>query len=272
MIKIKPQLIESADEECISAYINIKEKDLVGRDELFIAEGKVVLNILLASPIYETQSILIAQNRLSGLIPLLERHGVTCPIYVAKQEIIDAIAGFHLHRGILAIGRKKTLENVDAFIDNLPRSSLLVVLCGISNHDNIGGIFRNSAAFAADGIILDETCCDPLYRKAIRVSVGAALKVPYVKSDSILNIIDKLQNAGFDVFAFSPSSLNKMANATPSKRTALLFGSEGEGLPKHILEQFKTLRIPMAYDFDSLNVATAAALALSHFVLPERLI
>ncbi|UXM94160.1 RNA methyltransferase [Bartonella sp. HY329] len=271
MTTINPIIIENADDVRIADYMNVKEKDLVGRNDLFIAEGRVVLNVLLNSTIFEAQSILIAQNRLNGLLPLLEGKAAHCPIYVASQDVIDAIAGFHLHRGILAIGQRKRPATLDEFLDDLPPQALLVLLCGISNHDNIGGIFRNSAAFAADGVILDETCCDPLYRKAIRVSVGAALKIPHIKSDNIFNIIDKVQNAGFEVFAFSPSSQQKLLDSQPAKRTALLFGTEGEGLPHQILQQFKTLRIPMAADFDSLNVATAAAIALSHFAVPERI-
>nr|WP_182419700.1 RNA methyltransferase [Bartonella sp. HY038] len=271
MTQINYIAIESSSDARIASYTNIKERDLVGRNDLFIAEGRVVLNVLLNSPIFEAQSILIAQNRLNGLISLLESNTVQCPIYVASQDVIDAIAGFHLHRGILAIGQRKRPAILDEFMENLPEQSLLVLLCGISNHDNIGGIFRNSAAFGADGVVLDETCCDPLYRKAIRVSVGAALKVPHIKSGNIFNIIDRVQNAGFEVFAFSPSSHQKLLNSQPAKRTALLFGTEGEGLPNQILQQFNTLRIPMAADFDSLNVATAAAIALSHFAIAERI-
>lgn len=275
MVKLDIETIESADDPRISAYLNIKEKDLVGRNDLFVAEGRVVLNVLLASSLYKAQSILVAKNRLAGLMPLLESQtiaeNIDCPIYVAHQDVIDAIAGFNLHRGILAIGKKRKALSLVDFIQNLPERALVVLLCGIANHDNIGGIFRNSAAFAADGVILDETCCDPLYRKAIRVSVGAALKVPHIKSGNIFSIIDLLQKESFDIFAFSPSSPVKLSDSLPAKRTALLFGTEGEGLPQPILQQFKTVRIPMAKDFDSLNVATASAIALAHFALPERI-
>ncbi|TGS75154.1 RNA methyltransferase, partial [Mesorhizobium sp. M3A.F.Ca.ET.175.01.1.1] len=91
----------------------------------------------------------------------------------------DRIAGFHMHRGILAIGVRSSPQSAEALLETLPASALVVVLVGISNHDNIGSIFRNAAAFGADAVLLDSTCCDPLYRKAIRVSVGAALKVPF---------------------------------------------------------------------------------------------
>ena len=102
------------------------------------------------------------------------------PVYVASRAVIDAVAGFPMHRGVLAIGRRREEDTLrHACLRPCPARALVVVLVGISNHDNIGAIFRNAAAFGADAVLLDETCCDPLYRKAIRVSVGAALKIPF---------------------------------------------------------------------------------------------
>ncbi|MDA4835264.1 hypothetical protein NY536_27940, partial [Enterobacter hormaechei] len=104
----------------------------------------------------------------------------------------------------LAVGRRSAPRSADQLIDALPAASLAVVLCGISNHDNMGSIFRNAAAFEADCILMDETSCDPLYRKAIRVSVGAALKVPFAREGSIDDLVAKLQRARFDIYALSP--------------------------------------------------------------------
>ena len=156
-------------------------------------------------------------------------------------------------------------DSIDALIDGMPDEALAVVLCGISNHDNMGSIFRNAAAFEADCIFMDETSCDPLYRKAIRVSVGAALKVPFAREGSIETIVAKLQTAGFDIFALSPAGITDIYDAKPSRRVALLLGTEGEGLPKLLLEKLKTVKIPMSGSFDSLNVATASGIALSRF-------
>jgi tRNA G18 (ribose-2'-O)-methylase SpoU len=147
----------------------------------------------------------------------------------------------------------------------LPAKSLVVVLCGISNHDNVGSIFRNAAAFEADCVLMDETCCDPLYRKAIRVSVGATLKVPYFHGGNIDEIIAALGDANFNLLALSPSSSLGIYDAAKFDRQALLLGTEGEGLPPRLLAKLQTARIPMSTAFDSLNVATASGIALSRF-------
>ncbi|MET3560433.1 tRNA G18 (ribose-2'-O)-methylase SpoU [Bartonella japonica] len=189
----------------------------------------------------------------------------TCLIYCVPQKIMDNIAGFHVHRGILGIGKRKILPPLQNFLQNLPEKALILILCGISNHDNMGAIFRNAAAFASHGIIVDTTSCDPLYRKSIRVSAGAVLKVPYTQSININDILAALKDADFHLYALSPSASNTLKQAKILKRTALIFGTEGDGLPPHVLQKSETLRIPMAHGFDSLNVATASGIALAHF-------
>lgn len=176
---------------------------------------------------------------------------------------MDKIAGFHIHRGILAIGRKRPVSEMSDIITCLPEKALIVALHGISNHDNIGSIFRNAAAFGADYVFLDETCCDPLYRKAIRVSVGASLKVPFLQTGTIESILASLQNANFEILALSPAGTLNIYEVPQAKRRVLLLGTEGEGLPPHLMQNLTTARIPMAPDFDSLNVATACGIALS---------
>ena len=140
-----------------------------------------------------------------------------------------------------------------------------MVLVGLSNHDNVGAIFRNAAAFGADAVLLDETCCDPLYRKAIRVSVGAALKVPFAIGADAGSIGTLLGAAGFTQLALSPSGATDIRNASRFDRLALYFGAEGYGLPASVMSRLQTVRIDMAKGFDSLNVAAASAIALHHF-------
>lgn len=252
-------------------YRNIREKDLVGRDHHFIAEGKVVLSVLLQSKRFRPQSLLVTAARMAGLMPLLEQTQPDCPIYCVSQKIMDNIAGFNVHRGILGIGERIKIPKLHEFLENLPKNSLLTVLCGISNHDNMGSIFRNAAAFGADGIIIDKTSCDPLYRKAIRVSVGAALKVPFTQGENIRDILAALEKNDFRIYALSPAGSIYLKDAQKADRIALVFGTEGEGLPDFVLRDVEALRIPIAYDFDSLNVATAAGLALEHFADFEKL-
>lgn len=258
--------ITDADDARLAAYKNIREKDLVGRQQRFIAEGKVVLNVLFSeSARFVTESLLILENRLNGLQDQLAQLPAGVEVYSVPQAVIDEVAGFHVHRGILAVGRRKPQPELTDMVSQLPETALVVVLCGISNHDNVGSIFRNAAAFEADCVLMDETCCDPLYRKAIRVSVGATLKVPYFHGSNIETIVATLQDAKFNILALSPSSALNIYQAPSNNRQALLLGTEGEGLPAHLLRQLTGARIPMSSQFDSLNVATASGIALSRF-------
>lgn len=257
--------IENAGDPRLASYRDIRERDLVGRGQRFIAEGKVVLNVLLSSARFEAESILVLKNRLSGLEQQLRLCPTELPVYCVSQAVMDEISGFHVHRGILAIGRRKATPSASELLSTLPEHALVAVLCGISNHDNVGSIFRNAAAFEADCVLMDETCCDPLYRKAIRVSVGATLKVPYARLGSIDEIVAALVDEGFEILALSPSGTRSIYDSPPAPRMALLLGTEGEGLPKQLLDRLNTARIPMSSDFDSLNVATASGIALSRF-------
>lgn len=247
----------------LGAYLNIKEKDLTGRESRFIAEGKVVLRVLLNSSQFEAESLLITENKLAGLQDILSQVPDHVPVYAVSPSDMDQIAGFNVHRGILAVGKRKTLHNIQNLIENLPDNALILILCGISNHDNIGSIFRNAAAFEASCVMLDETCCDPLYRKAIRVSVGATLQVPYVHNGNIDDIVKTVAEAGINLIALSPQSPQSLYDLPVNGRTALLLGTEGEGLPQHLLTSLQSARIPMSRRFDSLNVATASGIALS---------
>ena len=259
-----PIRIDDPDDSRIAAYRDIREKDLSGRKGLFIAEGKVVLNVLFAARRFAVESVLLLENRVAGMWETLGTAPEDTPVYVASQEVMDRIAGFHLHRGVLAVGRRRAGDSLSGLVGSLPEKALVVALAGISNHDNVGAIFRNAAAFGADAVFLDETSCDPLYRKAIRVSVGAALKVPFVRDGDAERVTAALAQTGFDVLALSPGGEFDIAQISPAARTAVVFGAEGEGLPAKLLATLRTVRIGMAPGFDSLNVAAASAVVLHH--------
>jgi len=260
----EPILIADRHDPRIADYLDVRERDLVGRDGRFIAEGAVVLRSLLASRLCRPCSILVDERRLAALSPLLERAPADVPLYVAPQLVIDEIAGFHLHRGILAVGERTTTLSADAFLSQMPAKALVLVLAGLGNHDNMGGAFRNAAAFAADGVLIDERCCDPFYRKAIRVSVGASLTTPWVRGGSAGALVDLLRGAGFEVLSLSPSGQTTLGDIRPVGRTAVLLGAEGPGLPGSVLAVTRSIRIPMAARFDSLNVATTSGIVLHH--------
>ncbi|WP_187972523.1 TrmH family RNA methyltransferase [Aquibium microcysteis] len=254
--------IDDVQDPRLDPYRQIRERDLVGRRRRFIAEGRVVLNVLLGDARFAAESLLLLENRVDGLSDLLAGAPADLPVYVAPQPILDAVAGYHVHRGVLGLGRRTDECDLDAFVAALPPRALVLVLIGISNHDNVGAIFRNAAAFEADAVLLDATCCDPLYRKAIRVSVGAVLRVPHWRGGTAEALLAHLAAAGFDCLALSPGGTTDVTEIRPRQRTALLLGSEGTGLPPDLLARLTTVRIGMSANFDSLNVATAGAIAL----------
>jgi len=262
---MEPIRIDDPDDPRVAAFLDIRERDLAGRQGRFVAEGKVVLDVLLTGSRFEAESVLVLENRLAGLAGILEKAPPALPVYVVSAAVMDRIAGFPMHRGILAIGRKGQETPAADLLAALPERALVLVLVGIANHDNIGAIFRNAAAFGADAVFLDPTCCDPLYRKAIRVSVGAALKVPFAVIPDVGALTGLLAENGFNSFALSPRGDLDIRQARHGGRIALYLGTEGEGLPESLLRHMRTLRIAMAGGFDSLNVAAASAVALHHF-------
>ena len=258
-----PELIriDDPDDPRIEPYRDIRERDLVGRRGHFIAEGEVVLRVLLSRSPHAAVSVLAAEKRAGAAILREVPDGV--PVYVAAQAVLDRIAGFSMHRGLLALGRRDDPPEAAAL---LAGGRLVLVLFGIANHDNLGGIFRNAAAFGADAVLLDPQCCDPLYRKAIRVSVGAALIVPFVRLPESEDPLALLSRHGFTPLALSPAGTTPLAAVARPERAALLLGTEGRGLPDAVLAGAMTIRIPMAPGFDSLNVATASGIALHHLL------
>jgi len=261
-----PSIIQITDplDPRIASYRDIRDRDLARRDGLFVAEGKVVLAMLLASALYRPLSLLIAEPRLDALGELLAQVPDGVPVYAAAQPVMDAIAGFPLHRGILALAHRAATPDPDALLGSLPSQATVLVLSAIANHDNMGGIFRNAAAFGAQAILLEADCCDPLYRKAIRVSVGAALLVPFAFVPRGTDLIDLLRRHGFTVLALSPAGELVLADVEPAPRNAVLLGAEGPGLASDLIARATGVRIPMAAGFDSLNVATTSGIVLHH--------
>ncbi|WP_223475871.1 TrmH family RNA methyltransferase [Oricola indica] len=253
--------IEDPDDPRIAIYRDIRERDLIRRQGHFIAEGRTVLQVLVDQNRFPVHSLLVLENRLAGLSGLLDTLPADVPVYCATQPVLDAIAGFHMHRGILAIA------NIPGDTAELPNEmpadwKTLLLLSAISNHDNMGAIFRNAAAFGVDAVLLDPQCCDPLYRKAVRVSVGGVLRVPFHRIASMEAGIEALSTGGFSIAALSPAGRTDIAEWQPAERQALVLGSEGPGLAEEWLQRLETLSIAMAPGFDSLNVATAGAVAL----------
>ncbi len=259
-----PIKISDSRDPRVAAYLQVRERDLTGRDGKFIVEGKVTLTTLVQRSRFQIESLFLCETRLEPLTTVLAQLPAGIPVYTAPQSLMDEIAGFPIHRGVLACGIKGEPLSIGDLVSETGASTLLV-LNNISNHDNVGAGFRNAAAFGASGVVLDAESCDPLYRKSIRVSAGSALWLPFVHEGSGADHIIALQDAGYTVWAMTPR-----ADAAPHTsldipdRVAILLGAEGPGLPDHLIDAAKPVRIPMSDGFDSVNVATAGAIALSH--------
>lgn len=227
---------------------------------LFVAEGTLVIRQLLRSR-YLVRSFLLTRK---GLIALKrELEGYDAPVYLASPETMRSITGFDFHRGALACAARQPPEGLGAVARH---AHLLVVAEGVNDNENLGALFRNAAAFGADGVVLDQACADPLYRRSIRVSMGQALRLPFARVPSAAEAVGQLRAMGFEVLALTPAAdADDIADSVVEGRQALLVGAEGPGLTEAALAAAdRRVRIPMAAGVDSLNVATAAAVVLNH--------
>ncbi len=249
--------IDDADDARLDLYRNVKDRDLTGREGLFMAEGQVVLERLFQSKICRITSVLTSVERLKNLD--ISALSGDVPIYVVAQSVMDTVAGFAIHRGYLALGQYA--PRLD-FTDIITQPKLrILALSAIANTDNMGGLMRNAAAFGVDAILLDANCCDPLYRKAIRVSVGGVFQVPYYRVDDLIGTLNAHDIAPY---ALSPAGQMALDEVRPAARSAFLFGAEGPGLAQGVMDACTTVRIDMHGGFDSLNVATTSGIVLYH--------
>ncbi|GJE56022.1 MULTISPECIES: TrmH family RNA methyltransferase [Methylobacterium] len=251
----------------LAPYASIRERDLVGRRGRFIVEGEVTLRLMLSpASRFRVESILLSPERLPGLGDLIETMPAPPPVYCASRAVMGAVAGFPMHRGVLAVGLSGAPPEPAGLIPPAPAPATVLGLVGLTNHDNVGGLFRNAAAFGADAVLLDDATCDPLYRKAIRVSAGAALTVPFARTASPQALLDLAARHDLVSLAMTPGTEADIADIALPARALVLLGSEGPGLPPDLMAHCQRIRIGMAAGFDSLNVATAGAIALHHLL------
>lgn len=262
-------MIEVAEVEDprLEAYRMVRDRDMAGRKGIFMAEGRVVIQALLDHGRYGLDSVLVSRKKLPGLMDIMERVPAEVPIYVVDHETMEKVVGFSIHRGLLAAGRRKPLMRTEDVLAELPQEGprTVLVLEGLTNHDNTGACFRNAAAFGVDAVLLDRTCCDPLYRKSIRVSVGHALALPYGHGEPIEGVLRGLKAAGYKIAALALSDRSEPLDSCqrPAEKLAVLLGTEGTGLSKAALALADYhFEIPMAGCVDSLNVAAAGAVSL----------
>ena len=257
-----PVTIAALDDPRVADYQHIADHQHMLEQGLFIAEGRLVVRRLLDLRHWRVESILLtpaAADNLSDVLHLSE-----APIYLVDQALMNAIAGFNIHRGCLALAHRLKVEPLDRAADR-PLSRILL-LEGVNNPDNVGGLFRTAAAFGADLVVLGPSCGDPLYRKAIRTSMGATLAVPYVTASQWPGAITDLRADGFTVAALTPQhQAVPLHDVSRHAKLALVVGAEGDGLSEAALAAATfRVRIPMTPLVDSLNVTTAASIAMYH--------
>ena len=226
---------------------------------VFIAESEIVIRRALAAG-YRPRSMVMAPEWLERMAPLIA--DVEAPVYTASYDVLRELTGFHVHRGALASFHRKPVPPLDEVVAGTRR---VVVIEDMVSHTNLGAVFRCAAALGMDAVVLSPSCADPLYRRAVRVSMGEVFVVPYARADRWPESIGRLKNAGFRVLAMTPAAdarrLDELA-VGDDDRLAVLLGSEGPGLSATASGQADLqVRIPMAHGVDSLNVAAAAAVA-----------
>ena len=232
-----------------------------------MAEGRLVVRRLLTESALVTRSVMVTETARASLADVFAARP-DVPVYVIPQAVMNDIAGFDIHRGCLAIGeRPQPARWQDVAASGSSRKAPIVVLERVSNADNVGGVFRNAAAFGAGAVLLDPASTDPLYRKAIRTSMGAALLVPFARAKPWPGALQELRDLGFALMAMTPSPdalpVRERVQLLAGRHVAILFGHEGEGLSRAALDICDHhARIPIASSVDSLNVSAAAAVAL----------
>jgi tRNA G18 (ribose-2'-O)-methylase SpoU len=251
------------DDPRLAEYRSVSDGELLRRRNRFVAEGRLVVGRLLESG-HRVESLLVNNASFRALEPLLARVPSHVPIFVCETDDFAAITGFNLHRGCLALAARPEPCRLE---DVMRGADVLLVLEAVTDADNVGSAFRNAAAFGAR-VVLTEACCDPLYRKAIRTSMGSALTTPYARTRDWPGDLLTLKRDGFTVIALTPrgDAIDLPTCAKRLPRLALLVGSEGPGLSAEAEAVADVcVRIPISGDVDSLNLATATGIALYYF-------
>ena len=258
--------ISRADDPRVAAYRAVRDGELVRSRGLFVAEGRLIVRRLVEDGRYDVQSVLVNDAALRDLESAIAGLSAEVPIFVSDAKELAEIAGYDVHRGCLALVHRRPDMTV---AELLAPARALVVLEAVSNADNVGGVFRNAAAFGVGGVLLSPTCCDPLYRKAIRTSMGATLRVPFARADAgdWPGVLARVRAAGFTLLALTPrepsDTLDAFATRARGTRVALILGTEGAGLtPAVEAAADHRVRIPISDRVDSLNIAVAAGIAL----------
>ncbi|MFQ5697997.1 MAG: TrmH family RNA methyltransferase [Myxococcota bacterium] len=255
--------IESADDPRLAEFRDFRDPIARRRQGLFAVEGLACVRILLARARFRPHSLLATPSALRALAPLLGAIASDVPVYQAAREVTVQVAGVRFHQGCLALVQRPPDAPAHSLFE-VPGARLLLFVEDVTDPDNIGGLFRSAAAFGVDGVVLSPRAADPLYRKAIRTSLGASLWLPFARSGDWEGDLERARAAGWTRVALTPDpdaeEISSLGDVAP---LALIAGNEGSGLRPSTLESAeRRARIAMVPGADSLNVATAVAIAL----------
>lgn len=254
--------VDSAGDPRLADYVSLRDVQLRTSVEteqgLFLAEGEKVVRRAVGAG-HRVRSFLMAPRWVDALSDVLDAAG-DAPCFVASEDVVEQVTGFHVHRGALASLHRRPLPEVAEVLDGARR---VVVLEDLVDHTNVGAVFRCVAALGWDAVLLSPRCADPLYRRAVKVSMGTVFSVPYARVERWFDGPGLLREAGFEVLALTPApDAIDLGQVVPPERCALLVGSEGDGLSvRWMRDADRRVRIPMAGGVDSLNVAAATAVA-----------
>jgi tRNA G18 (ribose-2'-O)-methylase SpoU len=251
----------------VAEYRHMSDGELVRARGLFVAEGRLIVERLIDARRCAVRSVLVSDAAARQMNRTLSAVAEDVPVFVCGAGDFLGITGHDIHRGCLALVERPAPLTLDAALSG---ARCIVVLEAVTNADNVGGVFRNAMAFQADAVLLSPTCCDPLYRKAIRTSMGATLRVPFVRLEDWPDALSRVRAEGFAIVALTPGNgpgrseeLDAFASSRHLLPIALLVGTEGAGLTAaaEAAADYR-VRIPMGTDVDSLNLAVATGIAL----------
>ncbi|MEU6006447.1 RNA methyltransferase [Streptomyces sp. NPDC047453] len=255
--------VEDPDDPRLHDYTDLTDVELRRRREpaegLFIAEGEKVIRRARDAG-YEMRSMLLSAKWVDAMRDVIDE--LTAPVHVVSPEVAERVTGYHVHRGALASMQRKPLPTAAEVLRTARR---VAVMESVNDHTNIGAIFRSAAALGMDAVLLSPDCADPLYRRSVKVSMGAVFSVPYARLGIWPGGLEAVREAGFTLLALTPDEKAKtLDEAAPHRmdRVALMLGAEGAGLSTRALAAAdEWVRIPMSHGVDSLNVGAAAAVA-----------
>ncbi|MFD7611115.1 TrmH family RNA methyltransferase [Streptomyces sp. NPDC059828] len=255
--------VDDPDDPRLRDYTGLTDVELRRRREpaegLFIAEGEKVIRRAKDAG-YEMRSMLLSAKWVDVMRDVIDE--IPAPVYAVTPELAERVTGYHVHRGALASMQRKPLPAAEELLRSARR---IAVMESVNDHTNTGAIFRSAAALGMDAVLLSPDCADPLYRRSVKVSMGAVFSVPYTRLDHWPKGLEAVREAGFRLLALTPDEkASPIDEAAPHRidRVALMLGAEGDGLSRQALVAAdEWVRIPMAHGVDSLNVGAAAAVA-----------